>query len=51
MPDDGEEMSMLISKDTPADAPPVKKVLPGLEGYPSRSMTKIRSESNLVHLQ
>ena len=41
-PDDGEEMSMLISKYTPADAPAVKKMLPGLEGYPSRSTSKIR---------
>ncbi len=30
-------MSMEISKETPAEAPAVRKMLSGLEGYPSRS--------------
>lgn len=38
MPDVGGVMSMLISKDTPNDAPPVRKMCAGSEGYPSRSI-------------
>lgn len=38
IPDDGGVMSMLIKSETPAEAPPVRKICAGLEGYPSRSV-------------
>lgn len=42
----GEEISIEIMSDTPADAPPVRKMLSADAGYPSRSIdpTLVRDE-------
>lgn len=41
IPDVGDEMSILMRSETPAEAPAVRKIWFGLAGYPSRSNNRL----------